>query len=148
MSDSYNATKQQDEPLDGERLEPANERTGKPRRRIDAKSTTFTQGTRPKGAKANPSYCDLNATQRDMLWTLLAGPANGLEIKRRMDEVHPSTVNSERIYRNSDGLEEQGLISVDRQGRTNEYRITDDGRQALRCRQVWLHQLRAQGNQD
>jgi len=85
-------------------------------------------------------YVDLNAFQRDVLWVLFHGDGAvyGLAIKRSLEESGYGAVHHGRLYPNLDSLIEMGLIEKgERDGRTNEYELTDKATSVLADRQSW-----------
>lgn len=56
----------------------------------------------------------------------------GLEIKRKLEDYYGSEINHGRLYPNLDTLVDSGFIAKSElDKRTNEYRVTDDGRRVL-----------------
>ena len=86
-----------------------------------------------------PTTADLTAFQRDILWALKrTGPSKGLAVKAALEEYLRTDVNHGRLYPNLDTLAENGLIDKsERDLRTNEYSLTEEGKQALVDRQAW-----------
>jgi DNA-binding MarR family transcriptional regulator len=85
------------------------------------------------------SLADLSAFQRDVLWTLAEdGASKGLAIKASLEEYYSDEVNHGRLYPNLDALVDHGLVAKSqRDRRTNEYALTDAGREALTERVRW-----------
>lgn len=84
-----------------------------------------------------PILGDLTATQRDVLAAIGRDEgASGVELQADIEAVRDISRNS--FYSAIAPLEERGLIDV-RRGRqkTNEYRLSDDGREALRNDHGW-----------
>jgi DNA-binding PadR family transcriptional regulator len=82
----------------------------------------------------------LTAFRRDIL-IVLAGldEPHGLAIREALTEVYPSDVHHGRLYPNLDALVEEGLIDKDtKDKRTNEYSLTEDGREAIREYREWM----------
>lgn len=94
-----------------------------------------------------PKVTDLNRTQRDVLWALLAGESNGLEITSRLEDYYGESVNTGRVYPACDALADCGLIAKDESanGRQNTYKLTADGHAALQRRQSWQNEMRTSG---
>lgn len=90
-------------------------------------------------ADACREWCNLTAFQRDILVTLRAFAANGhapkgLELKEVIGSERGKEINHGRLYPNLDDLNEWGLIDKgEKDARTNEYALTDDGRRVLRA---------------
>ncbi|WP_394345781.1 helix-turn-helix transcriptional regulator [Halegenticoccus tardaugens] len=83
---------------------------------------------------------ELTGFQRDLL-TVIAqvGPASGQEIKDELEGVSDDEINNGRLYPNLDRLITKGLVdSSERDRRTNDYHLTDDGRSALRGYLSWV----------
>ncbi|ADJ14435.1 PadR family transcriptional regulator [Halalkalicoccus jeotgali] len=76
----------------------------------------------------------LTAFQRDVLMTTAElGASHGLGIKSRVEEHYETEINHGRLYPNLDTLVEEGLVEKSsRDRRTNEYRVTERGRDLLR----------------
>lgn len=76
----------------------------------------------------NPTAHDLTAFQQRILVILSEEPEYGLAIKNDLEEYYGSDVNHGRLYPNLDDLVEQGLITKsERDKRTNEYSLTEEG---------------------
>lgn len=85
---------------------------------------------------------DLTSFQRDLLY-VIAGmdDPSGQEVKGRLEGIL-GEMSHGRLYPNLDALVEEGLVEkgqVDR--RTNYYRVTEAGREALRERREWENQV-------
>lgn len=89
---------------------------------------------------ANKRLADLSAFQRDILWVLShEGPLKGLAIKTKLQEYYAESVNHGQLYPNLDELVDHGLVKKGkRDQRTNEYKLTADGKQALSRRRTWI----------
>ncbi|MGB9963405.1 PadR family transcriptional regulator [Halobacterium sp. CBA1126] len=77
--------------------------------------------------------------QRDILCVLcgLEDP-KGMEIQSELEEYYGSDVLHARVYQNLDSLVERGLVEKgERDSRTNYYRITDAGREAIEDVVAW-----------
>ena len=82
---------------------------------------------------------ELSAFQRDTLYVVgkLQDP-HGLAIKEQLETYYHSEVNHGRLYPNLDQLVEQGLIDKGHKNdRTNEYQLTDSGREMIWERREW-----------
>jgi DNA-binding PadR family transcriptional regulator len=82
---------------------------------------------------------DLTGFQRDLLWTAWSLPSpSGQEIKEVLAAESGAELNHGRLYPNLDALVDAGLLAKSqRDRRTNEYDLTDAGREALRARLAW-----------
>lgn len=86
---------------------------------------------------------ELNSFQRDVL-VVVAGEKSphGLAIKELLEEYYDEDVNHGRLYPNLDDLVDLGLIDKEqRDRRTNEYSLTQEGRDALVERRVYENNL-------
>lgn len=83
---------------------------------------------------------ELSAFQRDILAVLARdGPVYGLAVKNALEEARDEPVNHGRLYPNLDTMIEMGLVEKsERDGRTNEYALTNAGSGKLRLYQNWL----------
>lgn len=82
---------------------------------------------------------DLTALQRDILFAVagLDSP-NGQEIRRELAETQGRNVLSGHIYLSIEQLVDAELVEKSsRDGRSNEYSLTDDGNAWLRDRLTW-----------
>ncbi|SEH60774.1 Transcriptional regulator PadR-like family protein [Halopenitus malekzadehii] len=85
-------------------------------------------------------YVDLSGFQRDILWTIFHADdaVHGLAIKEALEENGYQTVHHGRLYSNLDDLVDAGLVEKGtRDGRTNEYTLTDTATTVLADRQSW-----------
>lgn len=74
----------------------------------------------------------LTAFQQTILIVLAEAPRYGLAIKRELESYYEEEVNHGRLYPNLDDLVGEGLIEKsERDKRTNEYALTDDGLAAV-----------------
>ena len=96
--------------------------------------------TTPDESPAIPRLATMTAFQRDALWALAHGaPMKGITLKRTIEEYYEEPVNHSRVYTNLDDLVDWGLVDKSkRDERTNEYRLTTDGRRALSRRRAWV----------
>lgn len=75
---------------------------------------------------------DLTAFQQNILAILSDEPMYGLAIKRQLESYYDSEVNHGRLYPNLDDLVEMDLVEKsERDKRTNDYALTDDGYEAV-----------------
>lgn len=82
---------------------------------------------------------ELTAFQQNILTILGEEPRYGLAIKRELEAYYDSEVNHGRLYPNLDELVEMGLIEKsERDKRTNEYALTDEGYDALLAQLAWM----------
>lgn len=81
----------------------------------------------------------LTAFQRDTIYVVgKLGAPYGLAIKDELEQYYQTEVNHGRLYPNLDQLEEKGLISkTERDGRTNEYQLTERGYEEIENRREW-----------
>lgn len=71
---------------------------------------------------------DLTAFQQHILTVLAEEPRYGLAIKRELQDYYGNEVNHGRLYPNLDELVEHDLVKKsERDKRTNEYELTDEG---------------------
>ncbi|WP_426963392.1 PadR family transcriptional regulator [Haloparvum alkalitolerans] len=83
------------------------------------------------------SWYHLTSFQRDLIHAIYAIGASdedcyGLEIKRRLETMYRSEINHGRLYPNLDDLCEMGYLEKSQlDKRTNEYRLTEDAKDAL-----------------
>lgn len=84
---------------------------------------------------------DLTAFQQTILVVLAETPRYGLAIKRELESYYDEEVNHGRLYPNLDDLVNDGLIEKsERDKRTNEYALTDEGLAAVEDLLGWaLH---------
>lgn len=80
--------------------------------------------------------------QRDLLCVLYGlDDPKGMEVQSELEEYYGSEVLHARVYQNLDTLVEQGLVEKgERDSRTNYYRITDAGRDAIESVIEWKRQ--------
>jgi len=82
---------------------------------------------------------DLTAFQRDLVY-VVAGldEPHGIGLKDELEEYYESEINHGRLYPNLDSLVEKGLLEKgEKDKRTNEYTVTQHGRQELAARSEW-----------
>lgn len=97
-------------------------------------------------ATTSASCADLSGFQRDLLAVLaLDGKGYGLGLRDRLEAVRGEDIIAGRLYTNLNELAEMGLVEKsERDGRSNEYALTTDGKGELRMYQRWLtHSLEA-----
>jgi DNA-binding PadR family transcriptional regulator len=83
---------------------------------------------------------ELTAIQRDLLFVIRGlDEASGQDVKAELERTQGRSVLSGRIYTNLDELVEEGFVHKGiKNGRTNEYTLTEKGRKEI------LNQLRWQ----
>ncbi|WP_018259316.1 PadR family transcriptional regulator [Halomicrobium katesii] len=80
------------------------------------------------------TWFDRTGFQRDLLHAVAALDADdelpyGLALKEWLSERYSDPVNHSRLYQNLNALEEAGLVeTAAADGRTNAYRLTEEGR--------------------
>ena len=81
---------------------------------------------------------DLTGFQKAILTVLAEESRYGLAIKRELEDYYGQEVNSGRLYQNLDTLCYKGLVEKSElDKRTNEYALTDDGRDAIQADVQW-----------
>ncbi|MFB6211377.1 MAG: PadR family transcriptional regulator [Halobacteriales archaeon] len=81
---------------------------------------------------------DLTAFQQRILTILAEEPRYGLAIKRELEAYYDDEVNHGRLYPNLDDLVTMGLVEKSElDKRTNEYRLTDAGLDAVVAQLEW-----------
>lgn len=83
---------------------------------------------------------DLSAFQRDLLFVVAGMDETqyGMAIKRALESYRGEEVPHARLYTNLDRVAEAGYItSSEIDGRTNEYELTEDGREMMAARLDW-----------
>lgn len=89
--------------------------------------------------KARQAWVHLTAFKRDCLTTIRAFEASGhapkgLEIHEVAEAERGDEIPHSRIYQNLTDLEEAGLIDIgSKDKRTNEYTLSEHGREVLRA---------------
>ena len=83
---------------------------------------------------------DLTRFQLDTLRVLeREGPLYGLAIKDGIERRYDEEINHGRLYPNLDDLVDANLIAKSQRDlRTNEYELTDDGKRLLDERRRWF----------
>ena len=85
---------------------------------------------------------DLTGFQRDLLY-VIAGQdqPKGLAIKDELEAYYQTEIHHGRLYPNLDTLVEKGLVEKgEHDRRTNAYRLTQQGREAITDRRDWEDQ--------
>ncbi|WP_336037035.1 PadR family transcriptional regulator [Halobacterium yunchengense] len=83
--------------------------------------------------------------QRDLLCVLSGlDEPKGMAVQEELEDYYGSEVLHARVYQNLDSLVDAGLVEKgERDSRTNFYRITDDGREAIRNVIEWKREYTA-----
>jgi DNA-binding PadR family transcriptional regulator len=82
---------------------------------------------------------DLTAFQQNILAILAEEPMYGLAIKRELESYYDTDVNHGRLYPNLDDLVELDLVEKSElDKRTNQYGLTQKGRQTVLDQLEWL----------
>jgi DNA-binding PadR family transcriptional regulator len=86
------------------------------------------------------AVADLTAFQRDILRLLeREDHQKGTSIRAGLESYYGIEVNHGRLYPNLDQLVDRGLVEKsERDRRTNDYALTDAGRNALDRRDRWV----------
>lgn len=81
----------------------------------------------------------LNAFERDVLWSLAHEPnQRGIDILDRLGDYYGERLNHSRLYPVLDRLADAGFVEKShRNGRANNYRLTEKGETALDRRTDW-----------
>jgi len=85
---------------------------------------------------------DLTGFQRDLLF-VIAGldDPHGTTIGDELDDAHGPDINPGQLYPNLNKLADEGFVDKREVGsRLNEYRLTEQGREAVRERHEWEEQ--------
>jgi DNA-binding PadR family transcriptional regulator len=81
---------------------------------------------------------DLTAFQQNILVILSEEPMYGLAIKRGLEDYYGDEVNHGRLYPNLDDLVEMELVEKSQlDKRTNQYALTERGRNAVLDQLAW-----------
>lgn len=81
----------------------------------------------------------LTAFQQNILAILAEEARYGLAIKRELEEYYGDEVNHGRLYPNLDDLVGMGLVEKgELDKRTNEYALTDQGRDVILAQLEWV----------
>jgi DNA-binding PadR family transcriptional regulator len=82
---------------------------------------------------------DLTIFQHNILAILAEESRYGLAIKRELESYYGSEVNHGRLYPNLDDLVNEGLVDKSElDKRTNQYGLTEKGRQTILNRLGWV----------
>ena len=85
---------------------------------------------------------ELTGFQRDILCVLCGlDEPKGMAVQSELESYYGSEVLHARVYQNLNSLAEAGLIEKgERDSRTNYYRVTDDGHDAMADLVSWKRQ--------
>jgi DNA-binding PadR family transcriptional regulator len=88
---------------------------------------------------------ELTGFQRDVLCVLYGvDDPKGMTVQSELEEYYGSEVLHARVYQNLDSLVERGFVEKgEHDSRTNYYRITDAGREAIEDVIEWKRQYTA-----
>lgn len=90
------------------------------------------------GEPSQPTAAGLSAFQQTILTVLAEETRYGLAIKRELETYFDKDPSHYRVYTNLDELTEQGLVARrERDGRTNEYALTNAGYHVLLGQLAW-----------
>jgi DNA-binding PadR family transcriptional regulator len=86
----------------------------------------------------------LSAIQRDLLFVVSGlSDSSGKTIKSELENTQGRDILAGRVYRNLDELVDENYVEKgSKNGRTNEYCLTDEGRKAVRSRCRWQRRYR------
>ncbi|GAA0240695.1 PadR family transcriptional regulator [Haladaptatus pallidirubidus] len=94
-----------------------------------------------------PAFADVPSFRRDLLAVIAREePVYGLAAKRALETAYDDTINNGQLYRHLDALVEENYVQksqLDR--RTNEYSVTDSGRETLKAQITWLESCLTNG---
>ncbi|WP_436347071.1 helix-turn-helix transcriptional regulator [Natronorubrum sp. FCH18a] len=91
-------------------------------------------------SNGQPCWTDLTAFEGNVLYAVVCLQADdetsyGLAVKRVLEDLYNQEINHGRVYPTLDNLAEYGLVKKSPlDERTNEYEVTDVGRDLLRQR--------------
>lgn len=82
---------------------------------------------------------ELNAVQRDLLFAVGGlNDSSGQAIKSELESTQDRSLLAGRVYTNLDELVERDLVHKgSKNGRTNEYTLTEKGHEAIETRRQW-----------
>lgn len=82
---------------------------------------------------------DLTGFQRDLLFAIAGlDKPHGIAVKEELEEYYDREVRHGRLYPNLDTLVNKGLVDKGQKDRrTNEYVLCDQGRQEIQTRLSW-----------
>lgn len=86
----------------------------------------------------------LTRIQRDVLIIIVGiGPTEGVTISDELNGYYYSSVTTQQVYHALDGLIEMGLITKNSAGKSNYYRVTTAGKEALSQHRAWQETVRS-----
>ncbi|AKU09529.1 PadR family transcription regulator (plasmid) [Haloferax gibbonsii] len=82
---------------------------------------------------------ELTAIQRDLLFVVRGmSDSSGQTIKTELEKTQGRDLLTGRVYTNLNELVDKDLVHKgSKNGRTNEYSLTDEGREAVETRRRW-----------
>lgn len=99
--------------------------------------------------EATTPQADLTAFQRNILTVLADGDHYGLAIKDELEAYYGHHINHGRLYPNIDDLANKGLVEKsERDKRTNNYSLTQAGRDALEDDLDWRLERITSGDEE
>ena len=103
------------------------------------KTTADTESTDEPTDEPTHPLTGLSGFRRDLLYVVTGLDApSGLTIKAALESYYDKSINHGRLYPNLDYLVEEGyLVKGSKDKRTNEYTLSDEGRQALHEYHRW-----------
>lgn len=89
---------------------------------------------------SNVNIAELTLFQLNALRTIeKLGAPSGLAVKRDLEDYHGNTINHGRLYPSLNKLVRVSLVEKgSKDDRTNEYTLTEDGKNALIHRRRWM----------
>ena len=104
-----------------------------------ASSTDSSTSSNAETTDRDVHATDLTQFQLNILTVLAEKERYGLAIKRALEDYYGETVHHGRLYPNLDELVEYDLVEKSElDKRTNQYELTDEGRELLQARLDWL----------
>lgn len=97
----------------------------------------------------NVDITDLTLFRLDVLRSIerLDAPS-GLDVKRDLEAYYTTEVHHGRLYPALEQLVNTGLVEKgERDGRTNEYELAEDGKHMLLCRRWWMEPVDGDGGE-
>lgn len=82
---------------------------------------------------------ELTGFQRDLLFAIAGKEApHGLALKAEIEDYYETEIHHGRLYPNLETLVEEGYVAKgEKDKRTNQYELTNMGRNALAARRAW-----------